>query len=252
MSPRRLLAAGAVAYLLALALGAPAELLRAPLQASLPGLVPGPLAGHPVSGRAEGARLGTARLDGLAWRLRPLGLLAGRVVFEIAIDGGPSHAELRITREVGDPGFVIERLDGEIDLAWLGEAVPSLPVRGTGRLVVEGASVSLDPGGWPRSADGRLRLAAAELQAPVPLTIGSAEGRIAVDDARLAIAFALPGDGDLVGEGRAVLAPDGRATFRAELAPAPGADRGVADLLRLAGRPRDDGRFAIDWSGRME
>jgi hypothetical protein len=158
VSRGRLVAAALAAYLLALFVGLPAERLRSPLEAMLPGTRLGPLHGHPLSGRAQGATLGGLAVDGLTWRWRPLALLTGRLGLDVEVLAGPTRATVELARSFAGQ-FVVDRLDGELDLAWLGTALPAPAFDASGRVVVEGVEL-VGPGtpgaeGWGASRPAR-------------------------------------------------------------------------------------------------
>jgi general secretion pathway protein N len=251
VSRGRLVAAALAAYLLALFVGLPAERLRSPLEAMLPGTRLGPLHGHPLSGRAQGATLGGLAVDGLTWRWRPLALLTGRLGLDVEVLAGPTRATVELARSFAGQ-FVVDRLDGELDLAWLGTALPAPAFDASGRVVVEGVELALGSDGWPRSAQGRLELRDGALRAPLALRIGAADGTLQVNDEdHLEIAFRMLPGSPMEGDGRVQLATDGRYSLAANLAPGQAADVATRELLRMAGPAQPGGRVHVALEGAL-
>jgi hypothetical protein len=251
VSRGRLLGAGLAAYLLALLFTVPAELLREPLQTWLPEVRLGALSGHAHAGRVEPLTVAGVALDRAAWRWRPSALLSGRLGFGVSVDSGAGRVALRIARPPGSAVLELAAVRGSLDLDWIGRALPQLPVRARGRLLLEELAVDLDPTGWPRRAGGRFRLQQAVLSAPVALNLADVAGTLGMDGARLAVDFTLEPAAALTGAGRLLLAADGGYRLAARLAPGAAADPDVTGWLHQAGRPAADGSVQVDLAGRL-
>lgn len=251
MSRSRLLGAGLVAYLLALLLTVPAELLRGPLQAWLPEVHLGALSGHAHAGRVEPLSVAGVALDRATWRWRPAALLSGRLGFGISVDSGADRVALRAARAPGSDLLELATVRGSLDLDWIGRALPQLPLRARGRLLLDDLAVDLDPTGWPRRAGGRFRLQRAVLSAPVALNLADVTGALGMDGGRLVVDFTLAPAAALTGSGRLQLAADGGYRLEARLAPGAAADPDVTGWLRQAGRPAADGSVQVDLAGRL-
>ena len=178
-------------------------------------------------------------------RWRPLALLTGRLGLDVEVLAGPTRATVELARSFAGQ-FVVDRLDGELDLAWLGTALPAPAFDASGRVVVEGVELGLGSDGWPRSAQGRLELRDGALRAPLALRIGAADGTLQVNDEdHLEIAFRMLPGSPLEGDGRVQLATDGRYSLAANLAPGQAADAATRELLRMAGPAQPGGRVGI-------
>jgi general secretion pathway protein N len=247
----RLLGAGLAAYLLALLFTVPAELLRGPLQTTLPEVRLGALSGHAHAGRVEPLSVAGVALDRAAWRWRPSALLSGRLGFEVTVDTGSGQVALRAARAPGSDLLELEAVRGSLDLDWLGRALPRQPVRARGRLLLEELAVDLDPSGWPRRARGRFRLQQAVLSAPVALNLADVDGTLGMEGGRLVVDFTLAPAAALTGSGRLQLAADGGYRIAARLAPGAAAAPDVTGWLRQAGRPAADGSVQVDLAGRL-
>ena len=249
MSRTRLLVAASAAYLLALLAGAPAERLRGPLESMLPNVVLGALHGHPLAGHADGARLGDLTIDRLTWRWRALPLLQGRFGLAVELATGPTRVELDLaTTPSGE--FFVEHLSGELDLAWLGRALTAPGFRASGRLTAEEITLSGD-GGWPRTAEGSLRLENGRVDAPIDFPVGAADGVLQSRDGWIELAFTLDPGGPLTGDGRLRFASDRRYALAAHLAPGPQAGSTTRDLLRLLGPAQANGAVDVAQQGNL-
>ncbi len=250
MSRAHLFAAALAAYLLALLVGAPAERLRGPMESLLPDVRLGTLTGHPLAGRADGARLGTLAVDEVAWRWRPLPLFRGRLGLAVELTTGPTRTRLDLA--VAPSGEIaVERLDGVLDLAWLGSALADPGFTASGRLAAEAVSLTLAADGWPRAAAGRLRLADGRLDTPLAFPLGAAEGVLGSRDGWLELDFSLPPGGPLAGKGLARLAADGRYALTARLAPGAPNGGGTHALLRMLGPGGADGTVRVALQGTI-
>lgn len=251
MSRIGLLAAGTAAYLVTLFASAPAELIRGPLEALQPAVRLGPLHGHPLAGNASQARLGELPVEGLAWRWHPGALGDGRLAFAVELVPGPTTVSLEA--RVSPSGQLdLAGITGELDLAWLGEALPAAALRASGRIVADDVALRLDHDGWPRAASGNLRLHDVALQAPFTLRIGGAEAVLAIRESRLEIDFTLEPGGPIEGAGVLRLTADGAFAFEARLAPGAEADAMTRELLRSLGavRPGEPTQVALNGSWR--
>lgn len=248
MSRARLFAAATAAYLFALLVSVPAERLRGPLESLLPEVQFGALHGHPLLGRAEGARLGDLAVDGIAWRWRPLPLFLGRLGLAAEITTGPTSVILDLA--VAPSGKVyIERLDGVLDLAWLGTALARPAFQAKGRLTAEAVSLTLAADGSPQTAAGHFRLEDGRLEKPLELPIGATEAELRSRDGWFEVGLSLVPGGPIAGEGQARLAVDGQYMLTARLAPGTLADDGTRNLLRLLGPAQADGTVRIALQG---
>ena len=251
MTLGRLAAAGVAAYLVVLLLTVPAQYLRSPLDDLAPGLRAGHLDGSVLAGTATPVALAGLVVDEARWRWRPTALLRGRIAFDVTLHAGGSSLNLEVARAPWSAAVELADARGTVDLAWLGEALPNPPLRGRGRLQLDGVALALGPEGWPAGASGRLALHAAEVTAPVPLRIGAATAMLAQRDARLELAFTLADDAPIRGTGSATLEPAGGYRVQARLQPSAAADPDQVALLRLAGRSEADGSIRFDLAGTL-
>jgi general secretion pathway protein N len=251
---RRLLAyvlLGLLAYTVFLVLLCPAGLLIEQLAQRLPGFSAQSVQGSAVQGTAQSVQLSaTARLEAIAWRLRVLPLLLGRIEYDLQLTA--PELNLRGIAGLGlDRQFRIAALNGQLPLpraiALAGRPPPPL----NGMLELENVGLSLNRDYRPTEAGGLIRLHNLSTSFGTPLSLGNFEIQLQIQASAL-IASIQDQGGPLQLNGNLTLDPDGRYRFTAQAAPRDQDNRELYQALSLLGRPGGNGKWTFDFAGNLK
>jgi len=251
---RRLLAyilLGLLAYTVFLVLLCPADLLIEQLAQRLPGFSVQSVQGGVVQGTARSVQLSaTARLETIAWQLRVLPLLLGRIEYDLQL----TAPELNI-RGIASLGFDrqlrIVALNGQLPLpraiALAGRPPPPL----NGMLELENVGLSLNRDYQPTAAGGLIHLHNLSTSFGTPLSLGNFDIQLQAQASAL-IASIQDQGGPLQLNGNLTLDPDGRYRFTAQAAPRDQDNRELYQALSLLGRPGGNGKWTFDFAGNLK
>jgi general secretion pathway protein N len=235
------------AYLLFLALEYPAARLLGPITERAPQLALSDISGTLLAGRIGGLGMHDARIEALAWDLRPLALLLGRI--EAAWTLGPEARDGQGRAGIGFSGAYLSDVDARIALPALRALVAStLPLPLQGMAEIKLARLALDDG-RPSAADGSITLRGLRLMLP-EAALGDI--KITLETAADGIAAHLADQGGpLALDGLARLKPDGAYTFTATLSARNSAPPTLAQSLALLGTPGPDGKITLRREGQL-
>ena len=242
---------GLLAYTVSLVLLCPASLLIEQLAQRLPGFSAQNVQGSAVQGSAQSVQLSaTARLETIAWRLRVLPLLLGRIEYELRL----TAPELNIWGIAGvgfDRQLRITALNGQLPLpraiALAGRPPP--PLNGT--LELENVAVHLNRDGRPQQAGGLVHLRNVSTSFGNPLPLGNFDIQLQTQASALVASIQDQG-GPLQLNGNLTLDPDGRYRFTAQAAPRDQDNRELYQALNLLGRPEGNGKWTFDLAGSLQ
>ncbi len=244
---RRTLAAAigfACAYLLFLALEYPAARLLAGLA---PQLALTDISGSVLAGRIGSLGTQDAHMEALAWELRALPLLLGRI--EAAWTLGPEARDGQGRAGLGFGGGYLTDVDARVPLPALRALVAStLPLPLQGMAEIKLVRLALDDG-RPSAAEGSITLRGLRLTLP-EVTLGEIRITLETTDDGIAAHLADQG-GPLALDGLARLKPDGSYTFTATLSARNSAPPALAQSLALLGAPGPDGKIKLRREGRL-
>ncbi|MEO8144867.1 MAG: type II secretion system protein N [Betaproteobacteria bacterium] len=239
-----LLAIGLAAYALALIATAPATLADAGLQRASEGrLRLAEARGTLWSGsgqielRDAGGKTGVAR--DLSWRIAPLSLLAGRLVYEVTLERAGTHFPVTLSLSR------IELANAEMHLpaAVLGLGVPKLaPLGLTGEVLIHVANLSIARDAMAASATLEWRTAGSALSPVSPL--GDYEVRIDGEGKTLKARLRTAA-GPLRLDGTGSWARGARPNFQGTALVPPQYEQQLAPLLRLIAVERGAGSFEL-------
>lgn len=179
-------------------------------------------------------------LGRLRWRLQPLGLLGGHLVYRLSLDGAGIEAAGSVL--VGPRRVALQGLRGEAPADWLGRLSPDLGIwRPQGRLLFESESLAFEPSAI--TGRGKLRW--------VDAVAGHARGRLGSYRAELegrdtGFSIDLSTDsGPLLLRGAGSWTPQRGLQFAGTARAAAGAGAGPANFLGLLGPAQADGSRSI-------
>lgn len=227
----------------------PAALLVEQLAQRVPGLSIEQAQGSALRGSASGLRRYGAQLETVAWRLRPLALLAGRLEYRFSLH----EAELSLTGVIGigwDRQLTISTLEGHLPLPKAIALAGRPPPPVNGKVELEAVELSLNRDGRPQTAQGRIRLLNTHTSFGRTFVLGDFSAELKTDNPNISAAIEDNG-GPLEFTGTLTLTPDGHYRFSGQAAVRDD-NRELRQALGLLGRPGGDGTWKIDLSGILQ
>lgn len=249
------LALGIAAFLYALIVHAPVASLHvwlkskdAPSTIDAVGLE-GSLARGRVSGITSGGRLAVADV---AWKLRPLALLLGRLSFHVQGGGEQAQLDGRLTRlPLGGLRLSSFKLGGSLKSVLAAMGQPFVPYDGSANLDIQ--SLTLEDG-IPVDAQGHVEVRGlAWALAREPILFGDFRIEVTTaDDAIVAAVSSLAGAVEAAGEARLLDDETRSWSVDLRLKPKPDAPPLVLNQLRSFGPPDSSGFHHLKRQGRMK
>lgn len=242
-----LVSIGVAAYLVFLAVLAPAGDLYGWLAPRLPAVALSGVDGSVWAGRTARVIVSGRDLGAAQWRLHPGALLLGRLEYRLRWSGQMGEGRTLVGHGVVGRPYV-RQLHAELSASRLAALLgASLPVSVGGALHADLKSVSFSRG-WPAAASGNVTWEHARLMEPINVDLGTLVLRL--KDAKGGIQGVLSNQGGpLQVHGQVSLAGAGNYQLRATLKPT-GAQAGkLRSVLRYLGPPDAQGRYSLVWSG---
>lgn len=248
------LALGLAAFVYAMVVHAPVASLHAWLRPEPPPAMDAVgLDGSLARGRAAGiTQGGRAVLNDIAWELRPLALLAGRLSFDVHGGGEAAVLSGRVTRlPLGDLRLKNFHLAGSVKTVLGALGQPFVPYDGSADLAI--ARLTVDAG-IPVDAEARAEIRGLSWAlAREPIPFGDFQVEIVTDDedAIVATVSALRGNVEAAGEAR-LLADEARSwSVDLRLKARPGAPPMVMNQLRSIGPADSSGYHHLKRQGQL-
>lgn len=241
---------GVLAYGGFLAAGLPAAALLPYAAPYLPGLAVAQVEGSVLAGRAESVSLREARVENLHWRWQPLGLLGGRLDYQLKV----SEPQFTLTTVVGvDWSHTLSFQDtqGELPLRRALTLLPraQLPVNGTVALDLD--EVRLGRNGLPTQVEGQVQVRQLRTTLGRPLELGDFKVDLTTAEQGI-VGTVTELQGPLQVEGSLALAADGRYRFSGRVGLRDSENQDLRQALALLGRPGADGQWKIDFNGVLK
>jgi hypothetical protein len=239
---------GLLAFLLSLALLAPATLVLDLLGERLPGFSARVAEGTATDGSVQGLRWRGAHFERLSWDWRPLALLVGWLEFKL--DADDPEAKLTGSAAVGwDGRWRFRDLAGRLPIAQLGALAgqSGLPLQGVVEFSLR--DLNLNSVGRPQSAHGAVRLLNLRATLGQPVNLGDFMVQLTEADREGIQGSIRDNDGPLALEGTFNLLPDGRYRFSGHAAVRDPGNRALLQGMNLLGSPDGEGRWALSLSG---
>jgi len=205
-----------------------------------------------VSGTVFCGRAGQLQLQGLAlgpvaWHLRPLSLLAGRLEYGLEFSGDTLRGRARAGLTLAGTPYARE-IVATFDQDTLINRFSPLPVVTTGRLSL--AIESLRWGdSYPDALDGHVQWADAGLLEPLQLALGRVE--LLLESGEGGITGTLTSNGLSSLTGDVSLTPAGRYRLELLLTPAADVSDETRETLDLAGNRQADGSYRLTAAGAL-
>ena len=239
---------GLLAYLLFLALQAPASLVTEQLAKRLPGFSVQTVEGAATDGSTEGVTWRSVRLNRLQWAWQPLALFTGWLEFRLNVDD--PEIQLSGNAAVGVGQHVrFQKLTGRLLLTELAALArqPRLPLQGI--VEFDALDFRLNQDGQPLSASGTINVMDLRLTLGQPLTLGDFTAQMSSADPEGIQGVLKDNNGPLMLEGIFSLQPDGRYRFNGQTAVRDTENRALRQAMNLLGPPGKDGRWTLSFSG---
>jgi general secretion pathway protein N len=239
-----LIAAGAAAFVITLVVCMPARVLGFWLP---PDVAVGTLSGTVWNGSTDTVAIAGRPLGSIAWRIRPLHFLRGRLMFDGQLAAGGGSIGGRFALGIGP------RVEAwNVELRWPLDALPLRAVPPGWSGVLQGTISEA------AFSDGRIQklqgiLDARELRQPAPNAVAIGSYRLLFDE-RARQGEALVGqlqdlDGPMQVSGSLTLGAQRDYTLEGQVAPRPNAPQSITDTLRFLGTPDAQGRRPFSIAG---
>lgn len=239
---------GLSAFLLSLALLAPATLVTNWLGVRLPGFSVQTVEGTAADGSARGVRWRGVRIERLTWRWRPPALLAGRLAFKLQADD--PEIQLTGSAAVGlNRRLHLQDFNGRLPLAKLSAAAGQSKAPLQGILELDLREADLNDAGQPLTAVGVARLRELRAVLGQAFNIGDFTVRLTPAQPEGVQGAIKDHGGPLALDGALHLAPDGRYRFNGRAAVRDAGNQALRQAMGLLGPPGDDGRWTLNFSG---
>jgi general secretion pathway protein N len=238
------LALGIAAYLVALALTAPARLVTAHLPEQVRLTAP---QGTLWSGRAARVQLGGFELDGVRWRIQPWRLLLGGLGLHLSVAQAGLSGEGELILGLSNIRVQDTRLQGDIRV--LGPYLDPYGVEAQGDVELEIASLSGTREGLD-GAQGTLSWRNARLERPASVQLG--EVSIALSQDRdTALATLSNRGGELKLDGKLIVKPGWQYSGSIRIEPTPNTPKDIREGLKYLGRVDTKGAVTLAQAGNL-
>ena len=241
---RRLLIAGIVTVLIGLIVQFPARIAYhafVPDSVRLTGI-----SGSIWRGQAAEGQLGSLYVSDIAWSVRPLALLTGRLAVDLSLNPAGGFVETRASVSLAG-NAELTNVEGGITIAALQGLIPMPGIEGNLRLQLEELAVS---DGLPVSATGTVEVFGLVVRGLSPTPIGDFRAQLASTDGAVSGSLEdLSGVLDIAGSLR--ISPDRSYVLEGLVAPRPTAAESIVSQLRLLGSPNERGQRQFRLEGRL-
>jgi hypothetical protein len=238
------LALGITAYLVALALTVPAQLVTAYLPEQVQLAAP---RGTVWSGRAAWVQLGGFELDGVRWRIQPWRLLLGGLGLHVSVDQAGLSGEGELVMRTHSASIQDTRLQGDIRV--LGPYLDPYGVEALGDLELEIESLSGTREGL-NAAQGTLSWRNARLERPSSVQLG--EVLIALSQDRdTSVATLSNRGGELKLDGRLIVKPGWQYSSQIRIESDPDTPKAIREALKYLGRVDAKGAVTLAQAGSL-
>jgi general secretion pathway protein N len=239
--------AGAAAYLLFLLMTVPADRVVRLMTHDIAGLDLQAVSGTLLSGQAQRVMIHGLSVGPLAWSLRPLALLTGRLEYRL----DAQDPDFRGTGVVGiGPGGQIYLRDvhAAVQPDPLINHFSPLPVKTSGDVTLRLESLKLVDG-FPGELAGRVDWSGARIVEPATLALGQVEATLQNESNGLVCR--INGRGETPVSGDVALTRQGDYRLNLLLEPAAAVSADVIDALKAFGQARPGGAYLITASGHL-
>ena len=244
-----LLLAGIAVYAVLLVLTMPAAQVYGRLAGLEPAVVLHGLSGTMRAGTAASVQYQALRLGPLEWRLRPAGLLRGRLEFRLTLGDELARGEAIAGAGRGGRWWLYD-VALQARVAPLVAALATWPVEAEGRGLVVLDETRLR-GGALEGVRGMVRWEQARLHSPLEVDLGTVELHLE-PAAEGGAAGRLTGSGGALDmDGELTLGAEGAWRMHLGLRPAGTPEPALVEALELLGRPDRQGRYRLETSGRL-
>ncbi len=222
-----------------------------PLAKTLPELNLTGIEGSIWTGRAGMVVFRKALLGEVNWQLSPLSLVFGKAKIKALLQSDDGYLQSHVSTPLGGGNVALADIEGQLPLGELLRFAPYLPVVLEGRVSLKLPVLELGADGRPLRAEGTVTWHQAAMSAPQALPLGD-----------LQVVLRTEADGQLVGEigdrggplkvaGTLQHSPDGSYRINGTVAAAADAPAAVKQALGWLGKPDAQGRYRLNYSGKI-
>ena len=246
-----LIAVFTISFLFFLANGIPASQLHR-LLGDHAGLQLSGLNGSLWSGSAKQFQFRTLQANDLTWSFNVLPLLLASLSADLAIQDPALELQGTLAKSLSG-ALSISDLTGKISLVQIASQLPNPLIAqtihgGTATLAIE--EMEFDQG-LISYVDGTLQLDDVQIAVPNPISLGSLAIQLSNNEQGIIANIQDQGKGALTLQAQATLLADGKYSLRGLVGTKDPKAVDLQNMLRLLGKPDAEGRFAINFTGRL-
>lgn len=241
---------GLLAYVAMLLLQTPASLVIDQARRYLPDLQAAQIEGTILAGSAAELVARRKRIEQLAWRWSPGGLLQGRWEYEVQVQE-PGVAVSALVGVGMDRRLSLRQVNGELPFARALSLALGEDYSLGGRVLLDLQQLQVGHGGLPQAAEGLVHLVDARTTVGRPLPLGSVSMELETGDGMI-IGHVRDRGGPLAVAGTLTLDPTGSYRFQGRVGLRDETEEELGRALRLLlGPVADDGQHPVNLSGRL-
>lgn len=240
---------GLIAYLVFMVVQFPATTVFGLLADQVPGLTLQQAQGSILRGSAHHLRIQDIEIKSLSWRWRPLGLITGRITYQLTSE----DPELALTGDIGmdwNRRLAFDDLNARLPLARALSLIngPAPPLEGI--LELDLATLRLDEQGFPNAAQGTVRLTQTRTTLVEPVALGDFDMALTTEDQGIRGTVTDKG-GPVRLNGNLTLTLDNRYRLVGEISARDNHNQNLRQVLSLLGPPGEDGTWKMDITGTL-
>jgi general secretion pathway protein N len=239
--------AGVAAYLLFLGMNVPADWAARLVMHGTADLDLQAVSGTLLSGRAQRAVIHGLGVGPLAWSLRPLALLMGRLEYRLDLQDPLFRGTGVIGRGFGGRIYLRD-LHAAVQPDPLINHFSPLPVKTSGDVTLRLESLKLVDG-FPGGIAGRVDWSGARIVEPATLVLGHVE--VALQSEADGLVCRISGRGETTVSGEISLTRQGDYRLNLLLTPGSAVSADIIDTLKTFGQARPGGAYLITDSGHL-
>ncbi len=221
------------------------------LAREMPDLKLAMLDGSIWSGRAGMVAFRKALLGEVSWQLSPLPLLIGKAELRALLQSDDGYLQSYLSTPLSGGNLALADIEGQLPLAELLRFTPYLPVVLEGQVSLNLPVLELTADGRLLRAEGTVMWHQAAMSAPQVLPLGDLQLVLHTEAEGELIGEISDRGGPLKVEGTLQHSPDGSYRLKGTVAPAPDAPTALMQALVWLGKPDTQGRYQLNYSGRL-
>ncbi|MEW8027243.1 MAG: type II secretion system protein N [Candidatus Thiodiazotropha sp.] len=200
-------------------------------------------------GKMEAINYQGTPLDKLKWRFAPIGLLLGRISFDLELRHMNNKVDTNFARTLGG-GFQLKNVEGQLPASMIAKMADlnQISVEGDVELNLSHVAIETER---VTSAEGEIKWLNPALLSPFSLKEGNLKAEVTTDDnGSINIKINDLGGGTSV-DGELSLSNEGNYNLSGAIKPGAESDPGLSSALKAVAKSQPDGSYRISFSGSL-